>query len=162
MPNANRDKGLRFERAVANYYRAHGLLDAKRRVVTGWRTSSDNDPDLGDLKGVPGICTQAKDVVKSHPRGLSGNALVSVMAEAQAQANANGDAIALVVEKRAGHADVGECWVHMPGHILGALLFGIDPFTPPGMWSTFPVRIEMKHVIDSLVKFSQMCGKEAA
>lgn len=157
MPNANRDKGIKAERDVAAYLRAAGIITAERRVVTGWQRVDRSDPDLGDLKGTPGLCVQVKDVVKSAPRGLSGKALDDVMAETEVQRAAVGAAVGLLVEKRNRHADVGQWWAHLPANMLAALLFGIDPYQPNPVWSAAPVRTELRHITDQLVRFSKLC-----
>jgi len=159
MPNANRDKGNKFERDLARYFRRHGLANAKRRVVTGWRTATEIDPDLGDLKNIAGICAQAKNVAKSYPRGLAGKALLDIMAEAQEQADAQGAALPIVVEKRPGHADIGMSWVHMPANLYIALMTGNDPYGGLRLYA-HPVRVELHDIIDQLVRFSRMCEED--
>lgn len=154
MPNANRDKGLWFERAVAAYYRANGLPGAERRVATGFTTKDRVSADLGDIRGTPGICTQAKYLAKS----LAGKVLVDVMFEAQCQGTAAGAALAIVVEKRHGHADVGESWVYLPANMFVALVTGQDPYAGPLAECTFPIRTELHNIITHLADFSAMCA----
>lgn len=159
MPNANRDKGLKSERDVARYFRDAGIATAERRVVTGWHRTDRSDPDLGDIKGVPGICVQ----VKNYAKPLTGKLLEDAMNETMTQCLASGDALPLLIEKRTGHASPGEWWAWMPAHILGALLFGIDPYRGEQHdWFTAPVRIELQHISSHLVRFSQLCESEAA
>lgn len=162
MPNANRDKGLRTERDVAAYCRANGMPGAERSVSTGWRSRGRQLADLGDIKGIPGVCLQVRNVVKSHPRGLAGKALLEMMAQTRMQGEAAGAALAILLEKRAGHADVGQWWVHVPANLMAALLVGADPYSFPLCTITYPVRLEMRHIVKSLAKFSAMCSEVAA
>jgi hypothetical protein len=158
MPNANRNKGLWFERAIAAYYRANGMPDAERKVATGFRTNNRVSADRGDIRDVPGICTQAKYMAKP----LAGKALIDVMAEARAQADASGAALYLVVEKRHGHADVGESWAHMPANLFASLITPQCPYTGPLAGFTFPVRVELRHIVHHIAEFSRMCSEVAA
>lgn len=153
MANANRDKGLKFERAIAAYYRANGMPSAERKVATGFRTKDRTSADLGDIRDVPGICTQAKYLAKP----LTGKALADVMEETRGQAEAAGAALYLVIEKRHGHADIGDSWAHVPANLFVALAFGIDPYGK--LWAdyTYPVRIELCNIITHLAHFSASC-----
>jgi hypothetical protein len=161
LGKANHDKGNKFERDVAAYYRLHGMATAERRVITGWRASTRSSADLGDIRDVPGICTQAKNVVDSYPRGLAGKALADLMAETETQAAAAGAALWLLVEKRARHL-VAESWAHMPANLFCALIFGIDPFSSQWADITWPIRVELSRIIDQLAAFSQTCSEVAA
>lgn len=162
MPNANADKGAKFERDIAGYLRTAGLAAAERRVVTGWRRTDRSSPDLGDIKDLPGLCIQAKNVVKSYPRGLSGKALADFMAETEAQRVALGAAIGVLVEKRLGHADPGLSWAHLPANVYLGLVGGLDPYCGDLADLTYPIRTELCYITDALVRFSTMCEAEAA
>lgn len=158
MPNANRDKGLQAERDVARYFRQAGLLGAERSVSTGWRNSARTTADAGDLKGTPGLAVQIKNISKP----LVGDALAKAMADTAAQCDAAGAAIPLLIEKRHGHANPGQWWAWLPANMFCGLAFGIDPYS--GTWADYapPVRIELQYIIEPLVRFSQLCGSEAA
>jgi hypothetical protein len=160
MPNANADKGAKFERDIAGYLRLAGLAAAERRVVTGWRRTDRSSPDLGDIKDLPGLCIQAKNVVESYPRGLSGKALVDVMAETEAQREALGAAIGLLVEKRLGRADPGLSWAHLPANVYLGLVGGLDPYSDALAELTYPIRTELHNITEALVRFSMMCDTE--
>lgn len=162
MPNANRDKGIKSERDVAAYCRAHGMLGAERSVSTGWKTRGRHLADVGDIKGIPGVCVQVRNVVRQHPKGLAGKALLEMLAETRIQGQAAGAALAILIEKRAGHADVGEWWVHIPANLMAALLIGADPYSFPLCTITYPIRLEMRHIVKSLAEFSAMCSEVAA
>jgi len=162
MPNANADKGAKFERDVAGYLRLAGITTAERRVVTGWRRTDRSSPDLGDIRDTPGLCIQAKDVVKSHPRGLSGKALADFMAETEAQREAVGAAVGILIEKRLGRADPGLSWAHLPANVYLGLVGGLDPYCPALVDLTYPIRTELCHITDALVRFSAICESEAA
>jgi len=161
VPNANRNKGLKYERDVAGYCRDNDMPDAERRVAAGWKAKTRASADLGDIRGIPGICMQAKYVSDSHPRGLANKALADLMAETEAQAFAAGAALWLLVEKRYGHT-VGYSWAHMQANMFCALMFGIDPFSAPWLDVTFPVRVELHRIIRQLAEFSRMCAEVAA
>lgn len=154
MPNANRDKGLGYERDVATYCRDNGMPGAERRVATGFRVKDRASADLGDIRGIPGICIQAKYLAKP----LAGKALADVMAEASMQAEAAGAALYLVVEKRHGHANVGDSWAHLPSNLFVALAFGVDPYDKLWVDYTYPVRTELRNIITHLADFSAMCA----
>lgn len=160
VPNANRDKGLKAERDVAKYFRAAGALGVERSVSTGWDTGTRKLADVGDLKGLPGITVQIKNLAKT----LAGKALTDAMAETETQRAASGEPLGLLVEKRAGHASPGEWWAHLPANIHAALIGGYDPHTGPLAEHTYPVRTELCHITDHLVRFSRLCeqGTEAA
>lgn len=162
MPNANAVKGSKTERDVAGYLRAAGIPTAERRVVTGWHRTDRSDPDLGDIKGAPGLCIQVKNLDKTARGNLSGKALADVMHETKLQQRASGAALGLLVEKRPNNADVGTWWVHMAANDFVALIDGQDPWSGPHAECTFYVRTELRHVTDHLVRFSAMCGAEAA
>lgn len=153
MPNANRDKGLIAERDVARYCRSHGMPGAERSVSTGWKTGGRSLADTGDIKGVPGVCIQIKNLSKP----LAGKALADAMLEVLTQAEAAGAALPLLLEKRSGHASPGEWWAHLPGYLFAGLAFGLDPYSGPCVWSMFPVRIEFHHIVDRVAAFSRMC-----
>lgn len=162
MPNTNRDKGNKFERDLARYFREHGVTDAERRVVTGFRTAQRVSADLGDLRDIPGICIQAKNMAGSRPRGLMGQELADIMAETDAQCAAANEALWLVIEKRKGHQDIGMSWCHFAANMYAGLAFDVDPFSPQWAEHTYPVRIELRYVIDQLVQFSHLCSEKAA
>lgn len=146
MPNANRDKGLQFERDIAAYFRAHGIATAERKVSAGWRNAKRSHADSGDIKDIPGITVQCKYLAKP----LVGKALDDAMDETNEQCIAAGNAIPLLVEKRHGVADVGysyawlPCWAHI------TIMTG-DSFC----LSCAPIRTELRHTIEYLVIFSK-------
>jgi hypothetical protein len=158
MPNANRNKGLWYERDVAGYCRDNGMPDAERKIATGFRTKDRTSPDLGDIRGVPGVCIQAKYLAKP----LAGKALADTMAETRAQADASGAALYLVIEKRHGHANVGESWAHMPANLFASLITPQCPYTGPLAGFTFPVRVELRHIVHHIAEFSRVCSEVAA
>lgn len=156
MPNANRNKGLQAERDVAKYFRDAGITTAERRVVTGWHRIDRSDPDLGDIKGVPGICVQ----VKNYSKPLTGKLLDDAMSETWTQCLASGEALPLLIEKRTGHASPGEWWAWLPANMHVALLYGCDPYQ--GDLRTHPVRVQLSDITDHLVRFSRLCESEVA
>jgi hypothetical protein len=159
MPNKYRNRGFKFERDLARYFNAHGCITAERRVVASFRTKDRESPDLGDLRDIPGVCVQAKYEVDSYPSGLSGKALDDRLAETMTQMFASGCALPLLIEKRKGHADIGEQWVHIPANYYAALVFGIDPTSEPWVTTTHPIRVELRHIIDYIIRFSAMCAE---
>lgn len=146
MPNANRDKGLQFERDVAAYFRKHGIATAERSVSTGWATANRSFADSGDIKGLPGITVQCKYLAKP----LVDNALRDAVFETAKQCNAAGNVIPLLIEKRHGVADVGHSYVWLPGWAYVLIATCIDSLINP-----YPVRTELRYIIEYLVIFSK-------
>lgn len=146
MPNANRDKGLQFERDVAAYFRAHGIDTAERSVSTGWSTANRSLADSGDIKGIPGITVQCKYLAKP----LVDKALCDAMSETAMQCIAANNVIPLLVEKRHGVADVGYSYAWLP---MQTLVF----LTANAIWcpSLDYARTELRHIIEYLVIFSK-------
>lgn len=142
-----RTKGLTAERAVANYLKAHGWPDARRSVATGWSNGSTESGDVGDILGVPGFAVQ----VKNLKSGLTGKALDDVYQEALAQCCAlarltGQDCAAVIVEKRAGTADVGRWWAHLSNRVYLRALTGRWRFTS----GHHLVRVQLGDVITDL------------
>lgn len=162
MPNANAVKGSKTERDVAGYLRAAGIPTAERRVVTGWHRTDRSDPDLGDIKGAPGLCIQVKNLDKTARGNLSGKKLADTMAETESQRAASGAALGLLIEKRPNNADVGTWWAHMAANDFVALIDGQDPWTGPHAECVFYVRTELRFIINQLVRFSLICATEGA
>lgn len=146
MPNANRDKGLQFERDVAAYFRAHGIATAERSVSTGWATANRSLADIGDIKGIPGITVQCKYLAKP----LVGKALVDAMNETSDQCNAAANVIHLLIEKRHGVANVGCSYAWLPGSAYVLIVTGTDSLA-----NHYPVRMELRYIIEYLVIFSK-------
>lgn len=146
MANPNRDKGLAFERAVARYFRLHGLCGAERSVSTGWRVNGRSLPDTGDLKGIPGITVQCKCLAQP----LTGKALEDAMSEANTQRIAAGAPIGTLIEKRQRISDIGRSWAWLPTNQFVRVNIGADI-----SFSTTPVRTELRHIIAYLVIFSK-------
>lgn len=145
MPNANRDKGLQFERDVAAYFRAHGITTAERSVSTGWVTANRSLADSGDIKGIPGITVQCKYLAKP----LVDKALRDAIAETAEQCEAADNAIPLLIEKRHGVADVGYSYAWLSAWVFTTIMIGDNCF------SSAPVRTELRHIIEYLVIFSK-------
>lgn len=142
-----RTKGLTAERAVANYLKAQGWPDAKRSVATGWSNGSTESGDIGDILGVPGFAVQ----VKNLKGGLTGKALDDVYQEALAQAVSlaritGRDSAAIIIEKRAGTADVGRWWAHLSNRVYLRALTGRWQFTT----RHHLVRVQLGDVIGDL------------
>lgn len=146
MPNANRDKGLKFERDTAAYFRAHGIAEAERKVSAGWRNAKRSHADSGDIKGIPGITVQCKYLAKP----LVDKALRDAMSEAAVQCISANNVIPLLVEKRHGVADAGYSYAWLP---MQTLVF----LTADEIWcpSLAAVRTELRHIIEYLVIFSK-------
>lgn len=119
MPNANRDKGIRAERQLADYLR-NWWPTAERSVATGWKVKGRASGDCGDIKGtgtteLP-IVWQLKDLTRvvagrREDKPLVGAELARVLLETRTQRDEAGAALGLLVEKRRGHADPAEWWV---------------------------------------------------
>lgn len=147
MPNANRDKGLQFERDVAAYFRAHGIDAAERSVSTGWATANRSLADSGDIKGIPGITVQCKYLAKP----LVSKALDDAMAETNKQCIVASNIIPLLIEKRHGVANVRHSYAWLPMCLLVAITCESE-YTG---FSRAPVRTELRYIIEYLVIFSK-------
>lgn len=158
VPNVAVDKGKRAERAVAAYFRDSGMPTAERFVRTGWRTSTRESSDCGDVL-VPGVCCQVKDYTRTGL--LKGKLLDDLMADVRAQADAAGAAIPLLIEKHKGHASPGDWWAWLPSDVYAAMLIGVSPrecrLTP-----THPVRVELRHIIGRIASLSVAYAARAA
>lgn len=118
---ASRNKGARFERAIATALRPW-WPDIRRSRDNGSATTTDT----GDLSGTsPGLWWSLKDVAAAatDPPGLIGGWL------AEAHAKCDGR-LPLVVQKRAGHTDplLSWCWLWLDDlvHLVGAPPIGDD------------------------------------
>lgn len=150
----SRAKGLTAERAVANYLVAQGepWLEARRSVATGWSTKSTEHLDEGDIAGTPGLCFQVKNLA----RPLSGKLLIDTWRETQDQARPD-TRVPLIIEKRAGSADVGRWWLH-----TGCRWY-VRMVTGAWRWTGSPhlVRVEVGDVINDLRLYSiEIAGSE--
>lgn len=143
-------KGKTAERDVANYLKAHGIETARRSVSTG----TIHTPDRGDIDGVPGFAIQVKNLA----RRLEGKLLADVWHDACRQSVAMAQqtpafgaptCCPVIIEKRAGSADVGRWWLH-----LGALEY-VRMIT--GRWSFIMVphlvRVEVGDIIGDWVSW---------
>lgn len=93
MPNANQEKGKRWERAVVAAMRVNGFTNVERSKAGRFH-------DDGDVTGAPGLVIQAKDV-QSKSWGPWLSSLGAQVASAKA------DHGVLVVKQR-GVADAGQ------------------------------------------------------
>ncbi|MGH3781274.1 MAG: hypothetical protein ACRDRO_11790 [Pseudonocardiaceae bacterium] len=152
MPNSNRDKGLKSERDVAAYFRVNGCASAERSVSTGWSNGARQLADCGDIKGVPGVCIQIKNLAAP----LTGQALSNALKETEGQRTAGGAAIGLLVEKRHQCADVGQWFAWLLNTAYIGLMVGRSPH---GLVAEHPVRVELRHIIDQLIKFSAVAAR---
>ena len=58
MPNANKNKGSKWERDLVEYFRSRGYLKVQRRYGAGAQH------DTGDLSGINDVVIEAKDCKK--------------------------------------------------------------------------------------------------
>lgn len=143
----SRDKGLTAERAVANYLKAHGLSDARRSVSTG----TVHTADRGDIDGVPGFAVQVKNLA----RRLEGKLLTDTWHAACRQALSMSDQTgrycsAMIVEKRAGSADVGRWWLHTSSVTYLHMITGRNSWFG---WGPHLIRVETGDVISDWVSW---------
>ena len=135
---ASREKGARFERAVANAIKPW-FPDARRSRDNGSATTSDT----GDLAGThDGLFFSLKDVAaaRTEPPAL----INGWLAEAHVKGD---DRIPLVVVKRQGRADPLMSWTWLP---LGDLLIVAGWGAEALPLCSAPVRMELRHVLDLL------------
>lgn len=143
----SRAKGIKGERDVALYFRQFPEWPKARRLVAaGWRNGSTEHQDEGDLAGVEPFCIQAKNLA----RPLTGQLLINTWRETCAQAVA-GNRHPIIIEKRAGSADVGRWWAHLSSRFYVALLLGREHL----VFSDHLVRVELGDVIGDLRQWAR-------
>lgn len=120
-----RRKGLTAEQHVATWFREHVHPDSRRVVATGWSSRSGAQQDPGDVHA-PGLCVQVKALAKP----LSGKLLADVWDATTRQA-ASVDRRPLLLEKRAGTADVGQWWLWLGSHFYIELVAGRPMWVGP-------------------------------
>lgn len=149
---ANR-KGKTTERDVANYLRTVGWPNAGRSRTTGYRTSTREEADKGDVKGTPGLAWQ----VKSSPT----EQLAKWMAEAEDQAVAAGADYGVLVHRRAGKSDPARWWAWITVGDLVSLAGGSMRMYE-GASAREPVRMELGHLVPLLIAAGYGTSEEAA
>lgn len=115
---ANRRNGLETERAVARYLRTVGFPQAERAEKNGWRTDEHVSADPGDLLGVPGIVWSVKNDVS--------NRITAWLSEVESLRATHEAALAVLVVRRKGKADVGRWWAWVSLPALGTAVVGPD------------------------------------
>jgi hypothetical protein len=103
----SRAKGTRWETAVVEHLRAHGVPHAERRALGGAN-------DRGDIAGIPGVVIEAKSAARVE--------LAAWTDEAEAERRNAGAAIGIVWTKRRGKTSPGAGYVLMTGDTLIRLL----------------------------------------
>jgi hypothetical protein len=140
---ANRRQGHDAERDFARYLR-YWWPEARRNVNTGWRSSTSDSPDRGDILGTPGITWQVK-----HVKQLD---IARALAETTEQTIAAGNDLGVLVRRRDGHAHPGDWWAWLYAVDLARLICpDADVLTDPdAMWPALvaPVCLEVGHLVD--------------
>jgi len=141
---ANRRKGHQAERDLATYLRKW-WPDAERKPDNGWRSGDRTSADLGDIRGVPGVVWQCKNVDRLNvPQAMLETATQATVAEAH---------YGVLVERRPGHADPAHWWAWVTVADLGQML-SPDVFAAWGVGADVlhaPVRVELRHVVTLLI-----------
>lgn len=102
-----RAKGTSFETAIVRWLNANGYPHAERSPLRG-------NKDRGDVTGMPGVCIEAKNCKAFTPAQWLDELAVEMT---------NGSAeTGVVIAKRRGTTDVGECYALMPVRVWLALL----------------------------------------
>lgn len=149
----SRAKGLSAERAVANYFVAHGRPDAKRSVATGWSNGSTESGDVGDIIGVPGFAIQVKNLARRLEGKLLADTWRETIAQSVSLTKLTGvPSRPVIVEKRAGSADPGRWWLYLYDQDYVRMLVGRSMWT--GVHRHL-VRVELGDVIVALVGWSK-------
>lgn len=138
---ANQSKGKLAERHLANYLR-EWWPEARRAVVTGSSVRGGDglvreQPDPGDIAGVPAVIWSVKDCAAEQ--------IEPWLAELDAMASLSGEqaALRLLVHKRRGTApERWWCWQRADQY--ASLLGGRTSLT-------HPVRLEARHVVAHLL-----------
>jgi hypothetical protein len=147
--------GKDTERAVAGWLRANGWPGAERRVRTGYRTSTRESADEGDITGCPFICWQVKSL---RPPARAELAVPSWLAQTEQQRQASGATLGFLVVRRWGTTDVGRWWAFQTAAQLYHLLSGKDEDLDYGR--LIPVRMDMA-ALASLLHITGWAGVEA-
>lgn len=144
---ANREKGIRAERHVAGYLRACGWPDAERKSDPGWRSSDRASPDVGDVRGTPGLVWQVKT-----SSDLSSRDIAAVLAEATDQAVAAGADYPIVVQRRSGKGHPSAWWAWLTAGDLHGLIETTrnQDLPAPDQVMTAPVRLELGNLVPLL------------
>ena len=107
MPSKGKAKGSEFERQTVKYLREQGWIGAER-TRAGWVD------DRGDIDGVIGVTLECKNQ-KTMALAEWVDELIVEMA------NGN-NTVGVVVHKRRGTTDIGQCYATMPMQVLVKLL----------------------------------------
>lgn len=129
----SRNKGVRAERDVVAYLRAHGFGGVERAVRTGYQTASRTSADPGDLTGIPGVVVSIKDAKTEY--------LDAWLRELDEMDGPPG-AVRVLIHKRPYKGDVGRWWCWLRLDQLDGLLSD----TPATGWRC-PVRMEVGDVV---------------
>jgi Holliday junction resolvase len=109
MASSEKRKGNAAERAVVEYFKAHGYPQARR-------TQAGTRHDIGDIDGIPDTAIE----VKNHARLALAEWLTQLEAEIEAKGVSNG----VVIVKRRGKTDPGQWYAVTPLHLWLELLRG--------------------------------------
>jgi hypothetical protein len=134
------DIGKETERMVAGWLRNNGWPGCERRVKTGYRVPGREDPDQGDLTGMPGICVQVKSL---RPATRMEQAIPAWLRETEMQRIASGSALGFLVVRRWGTTDVGRWWTFQSARQLFTLLGGQPTDIGDQIGRLIPVRMDM-------------------
>ncbi|WP_086669100.1 hypothetical protein [Lentzea kentuckyensis] len=142
---AARRKGHQAERDLAAYLR-RWWPDAERKPDNGWRSGDRVSADVGDIRGVPGVVWQCKNVDRLNiNKAMEETATQAVVAEAD---------YGVLVERRPGRADPAEWWAWVTVSDIGRLLWfpgDLATWGVPGDTLKAPVRVELRHLVALLV-----------
>jgi hypothetical protein len=138
---ADTNRGRTTERAAALWLRGHGFPGAERTVRTGYRTRTRTLADAADLNLCPGLVAQVKSL---RPASRAERAVDGWIVETEQQRKTAGAAVALLIVRREGTADVGEWWAWLPLRSLpGVQPEFVNPMSTPRLAARalVPVRL---------------------
>lgn len=141
MTAANARRGKTTEQAVALWLRGHGFPGAERIVRTGYRVAGREMPDGADIAVCPGVVSQVKSL---RPANRAEREVDGWIVETEQQRQQAGAAVAVLVVRRDGTADVGEWWAWLPLRRLPGIQWDfVNPMTIPRVAArgTVPVRL---------------------
>lgn len=104
--NKSKQKGSRFETAIADYLR-QAFPHVERR-------SQEGIHDRGDIAGIPGVVIESKNCQAMQ--------LAEWIDEAEREAKNDGGSLGVVWHKRRGKGSPGDCYVTMTGRTFVDLL----------------------------------------
>lgn len=143
---ANNDKGKEAERQFAKYLTGVGWPNAKRRVVTGWKTFGRVSADCGDIAETDPLGFQIKYVTDMTDLDIS-----RALGSARDQARAAGAVLGILIQRRAGKSNPASWWAWVTAWNLAYLVMdgAVSRLSEPPE-NIVPVRLLVRDLVPIL------------